>query len=96
MCPISVSVPSVSSSVCTGTPVHIPGLHMCACVPESGQPTMPTSMPQKVRSPLVLSKKGNRVCNHRTRKLEEPPKQQQTTQNIHLPSSHKRNHSFIR
>lgn len=68
MCPISVSVPSVSRGVCTCTSVHIPGLHMCACVPESGQPTMPTSMPQKVRSPLV-NKKGNRVCKHRTRKL---------------------------
>ena len=30
-------------------PVHIPGPHMCACVAESGQLAMPTSMPQKVR-----------------------------------------------
>lgn len=34
------------------------GLHMCACVPEKPE----QSMPERMKSPLALKEKGNRVC----------------------------------
>lgn len=63
---LSVSVHVVCPMCLHMDPVHIPGPYMSACVAESRQLAMPTSMPQKVRSPLVLNKKGNRVCNQET------------------------------
>lgn len=74
------------------SPVHVPGLHMYACIPESGQPAVPTSMPQKVRSPWALKEKRHRVCSQRTLKFLGAPKQQQIMENVPLPTSHNQSH----
>lgn len=65
LCSHVVYVFPMSISVHVVCPMHISGLHMCACVPE--KPAQ--SMPERMKSPWALKEKGSRVCSHRTLKF---------------------------